>query len=455
MKTSRRYLLTLGISFMIFTVLFQSSRLAGQNTATVTSSHDARGEGTTNFIPIWLTPHQLGTSDIFESTAGNVGIRTITPKATLDVNGVVNAARSFNLGNRLFGFGSFSDGSAFLGFSGSVSNQGCCNTGIGFEALSATIGGGNTASGFQALNVNNTGIDNTATGFFALKLNTMGSFNTATGVGALASVVSTAEDTAVGVDALFNSTDSDNTAVGGEALSGITTGTNNTALGYNAGNATDLSPTSGSNNTFVGASSGPGTQTTLNNATAIGANAIVGESNALVLGGTGQNAVRVGIGTATPANVFTIAQGAGSAIGDGWHTYSSQLFKTNVHTLTGALLKVEKLRGVSYDLKANGKHEIGVIAEEVSTVVPEVVARDKNGNADALDYGRLTPLLIEAIKEQQKLIREQQKQIGLQQLEIARITSQVRSMRAVLKARMYPHPLIFRAVKTELSVVRQ
>src|ERR1035437_5661186 len=86
--------------------------------------------------------------------------------------------------------------------------------------------------------------------------------------------------------------------------------------------------------------------TNLANATAIGATATVSESNALVLGGTGSFAVKVGIGTATPSNVFTIAQGAGHAIADGWDTYSSRRWKTNIQTLHDALGKVEQLRGV-------------------------------------------------------------------------------------------------------------
>jgi hypothetical protein len=96
--------------------------------------------------------------------------------------------------------------------------------------------------------------------------------------------------------------------------------------------------------------------------------------------------------------------------------------------LTDALAKVEQLRGVSYDLQANGKHEVGVIAEEVGAVVPEVVTWDKDGkNAQGVDYSRLTALLIEATKEQQALIREQQEQID-------RLTSQVGTIQASLKA---------------------
>jgi hypothetical protein len=112
--------------------------------------------------------------------------------------------------------------------------------------------------------------------------------------------------------------------------------------------------------------------------------------------------IRVGIGTTAPTNIFTIEKRKGRAIADGWDTYSSRRWKTNIHTLHGALAKVERLRGVSYDLKKSGKHEVGVIAEEVVAVVPEIVSWDKNGkDAQGVDYSRLTALLIEATKEQQ------------------------------------------------------
>jgi Chaperone of endosialidase len=68
---------------------------------------------------------------------------------------------------------------------------------------------------------------------------------------------------------------------------------------------------------------------------------------------------------------------------------------------------VEHLRGVSYNLKDSGKHEIGVIAEEVEVVVPEVVSYEENGkDARGVDYSRLTALLIEAVKQQQREIRD-------------------------------------------------
>ena len=72
--------------------------------------------------------------------------------------------------------------------------------------------------------------------------------------------------------------------------------------------------TTGSNNTFIGYQAGPGTATQLTNATALGANALVSASNALVLGGTGANAVNVGIGTADPQAVLDITSEGGAVL---------------------------------------------------------------------------------------------------------------------------------------------
>jgi len=114
------------------------------------------------------------------------------------------------------------------------------------------------------------------------------------------------------------------------------------------------------------------------------------------------------------------------AIGDGWDTYSSRRWKTNIQTLQGALATVEQLRGVSYDLKDSGKHEVGVIAEEVGAVVPEIVSWEKNGkDASGVDYSRLTALLIEATKEQQALIEKQQQRINKQQAQMASQRAQI------------------------------
>lgn len=116
---------------------------------------------------------------------------------------------------------------------------------------------------------------------------------------------------------------------------------------------------------------------------------------------------QVGIGTQTPSNLLTLVQGGGVAIGDGWTTYSSRRFKTNIQPLLGALEKVEQIQGVSYDRKNDGKHEIGVVAEDIEAVIPEVVSRDPlTRKVQGVDYSRLSALLIEAIKDQQHEIEE-------------------------------------------------
>ena len=110
----------------------------------------------------------------------------------------------------------------------------------------------------------------------------------------------------------------------------------------------------------------------------------------------------VGIRTANYSNVLTIGQGTGPALADGWDSYSSRRWKTNVQPLDGALDKVNRLNGVSFDWKGTGKHDIGLVAEEVAQVLPEVVSFEKDGQeARSVDYGRLTAVLVEAIKAQQ------------------------------------------------------
>lgn len=182
------------------------------------------------------------------------------------------------------------------------STTGSGNAAVGDEALGDnTSGGSNTAVGSRALASNTTGQSNTAVGATALAVNTVGNGNTATGY-ALPVNSTGSRNTADGHFALFSSTTgNENTAVGVGALMYNVTGSGNTAVGNMAGGF--LGPAGapgGTNNTFVGAYSGPGTTADITNATAIGYNAYVTASNSLVLGGTGADAVNVGIGLGAP-----------------------------------------------------------------------------------------------------------------------------------------------------------
>jgi hypothetical protein len=77
-------------------------------------------------------------------------------------------------------------------------------------------------------------------------------------------------------------------------------------------------------------------------------------------------------------------------------TYSDARFKHNVVTIDNALEKVNAMRGVEYE--KGGKQNIGVIAQEVEVIVPEVVHTDPEG-MKSVAYGNLVGLLIESIKE--------------------------------------------------------
>jgi division protein CdvB (Snf7/Vps24/ESCRT-III family) len=84
---------------------------------------------------------------------------------------------------------------------------------------------------------------------------------------------------------------------------------------------------------------------------------------------------------------------------------SSLRYKKDIVNLAGALEIVMQLQGVSYKLKDSEITEIGFIAEQVAAVLPEVTIY-KNSEIDSLAYSRITALLVEAIKEQQKQINE-------------------------------------------------
>jgi hypothetical protein len=113
----------------------------------------------------------------------------------------------------------------------------------------------------------------------------------------------------------------------------------------------------------------------------------------------------VGIGTATPSYLLDVA-GTIRATGD-VIAYSDARVKDNVETITNALTKVTSLRGVTYTRKDNEdkSEKVGVIAQEVLPILPEVVQQDTEGNY-SVAYGNMVGVLIEAIKEQQKQIDE-------------------------------------------------
>jgi IMP dehydrogenase/GMP reductase len=100
-------------------------------------------------------------------------------------------------------------------------------------------------------------------------------------------------------------------------------------------------------------------------------------------------------------------------------TYASDgRFKKNIEPLQESLEKVLQLQGVSYEMKTaefpnqyfNAGQQVGLIAQEVEKIVPEVVSENPDGYK-AIDYSKLVPLLIESIKAQQAMLLKQQAEI--------------------------------------------
>ena len=104
------------------------------------------------------------------------------------------------------------------------------------------------------------------------------------------------------------------------------------------------------------------------------------------------------------------------------NTISDERLKDNVTTIENPLDKIKKLRGVEYDWNdgsRKGKHDLGLIAQEVEKVIPEIVHEhelplvdDSDTLYKTVDYEKMVAVLIEGMKEQQSQIDELKSEIN-------------------------------------------
>ena len=78
--------------------------------------------------------------------------------------------------------------------------------------------------------------------------------------------------------------------------------------------------------------------------------------------------------------------------------YSDARLKTHIETITGALDRVRKLRGVTFSRRDTGNRGVGLIAQELAPIVPEAVMTHEDGLL-SVAYGNLVGVLIEAVKD--------------------------------------------------------
>ena len=236
------------------------------------------------------------------------------------------------------------------------------------DCLATLRGEYNTASGLQALLSNTTGNDNTATGVNALASNTVGGHNAATGFGALQN----------------NTAGASNTAVGENALESNTTGSLNTAIGLLAG----ASQTTGGGNVYIGA----------------GINGVAGESAACYIRGIfGQ----------TSASGIPVLINANSKLGT---TTSSKRFKEDIKPMDKASEPLFTLKPVTFRYKKEidtaGTSQLGLVAEDVEKVNPDLVVRDKEGEPYSVRNDQVNAMLLNEFLKEHRTVMELKKEIA-------------------------------------------
>jgi hypothetical protein len=342
---------------------------------------------------------------------------------------------------------------SFLGFEAGLGNtSGYFNTFLGYQAgyssgassYSTSIGykagyalnnwQGGTYVGFEA-GLNSTGRQNVFLGSEAGRAFTSGADNVAIGGMAGGSndspfqAATGSRNVLIGFHSGYKSSGAtDNVIVGAQDPFGAThiTGSYNVYLGVDAGN---LSAT-GSRNVFIGYSAGK---------SETGSDKLYIQNNSSttpllwgdfylkrlsINGNTAINLVpyyayALQIGLDADDQYALAAYGPAWCSAGVWSTSDIKL-KKNVLLLENSLDKVLSLRGVSFDwnkeehpeMGFSGGKQFGLIAQEVEKVLPELVSEGPGG-FKSVDYSKITPILIEAIKEQQNQIEELKKEIAL------------------------------------------
>ncbi len=209
---------------------------------------------------------------------------------------------------------------------------------------------------------------------------------------------------------------SSNSITGGYAVSGSSTSTDGgggilgTGTGITVGRVTTYSYGVRGSNSFSGAYGwiGGGEGVYGNNVSGTG---VAGEGY-YGLSGSGSFIGVIGSAPAVAGNygVYSSGQAGGTTT---WAAISDVRFKKNIVPLSASLAAIVKLRGVSYDWRTDEfpdknfktTRDIGVIAQEALSVIPEVVVQDREGFY-AVSYEKIVPVLIEAIKELEQKIRK-------------------------------------------------
>ncbi|HOK27111.1 MAG TPA: tail fiber domain-containing protein [Bacteroidales bacterium] len=323
----------------------------------------------------------------------------------------------------------------------SLGSQGKYNVFLGYQSgNSNTEGYRNVFMGYRSGMKNTIAEDNVFIGTETGINNQTGNANTFIGYRAGFSTT-TSENTFVGHGTgYYNESGKYNTFLGKGAGSFHESGDYNVFLGWGAGNNNGY----GSKNVFIGAGAGNNNSGSSN--IIIGFSADVSGSNNLWINNgfsttpliSGNFSTRKVIingkaGDFTdPGYEFYVVGDAGGSTP--WSSLSDERLKTNIIAINDALNKVTRIRGVSFDwipeAGMDEKHSVGIIAQELQQVMPEAVK--SSGKYLSVQYGLVSALLVEAIKEQQKIIDDQKKQISELNKKLGELQITVEEMKNVV-----------------------
>ena len=308
----------------------------------------------------------------------------------------------------------FGTKNVFIGYAAGKNNQSYNNIFIGSQAGYSNTSGQNIIAIGEKAGYMNTGSQNIFIGTSAGENNTTGFGNLIIGRYA----------------GKYNTTASQQVILGYGAGTKLTTGGENVIIGSNAGAVNTV----GIGNVYIGASAGWSNTGSYNIILGykVGYAAFENVSNRLIID-RGYNATplvwgefdtrRFAINAIDPtqtldvngtARIRTVNSGAYSAplnrMADGTLTTATSdvRLKTDIATLDNALNKVLQLRGVSFKWKDNPDmgNRIGFIAQEMEPVLPELVFINEADGYKGVNYAEVTAVLVEAVKEQQKMIEE-------------------------------------------------
>ena len=186
-----------------------------------------------------------------------------------------------------------------------------------------------------------------------------------------------------------------NTAIGEGALGSNTTGAGNVALGAAAG----FAATTGVNNIYIGYT----------------VEGVAGESNACYIGSIFNQLASGG------TQVFVNTNGK---LGT---TPSSRRFKDDIRPMDDASDAILALKPVTFHYKKdpNAIPQFGLVAEDVEAIDPDLVVRDKEGQANSVRYEAVNAMLLNEFLKEHKAFLEEQRKVHEQESTIAQLTSRV------------------------------